>query len=71
MARIGTFDANGQITLWDVESAEKVKSLRTQRGEIRSVALSNDGNHIYSASADRTIYHFDITEDKVVQRCLT
>lgn len=70
-SRIGTFDQVGQIHIWDAQSRAQVKSIRTQRTEIKSVAFSPDGNHLYSASTDQTVFHFDITEDKEVKKCLT
>ena len=67
-AQIATFDGIGEICVWDAGSREKAFSLRAQRDEVLAAGITADGQHIYSASNDNTLYHFDRTGDKVKEK---
>lgn len=55
------------IRLWDRASGQCVRTIEGHRGDIRSVALSRDGQRLISASADRDIRIWDFASRQCLQ----
>src|SRR5207244_12075440 len=49
---------------WDLESGKEILTLRGHVGQVTSLALSADGNRLFSASADKTIKVWDLRADR-------
>jgi WD40 repeat protein len=57
---LATGDAAGQIQLWDVASATRVKTLSGHQGLIAELCFTGDGLTLASASHDRTARVWDV-----------
>jgi WD40 repeat protein len=61
---LATGDAAGQIQLWDVASATRVKTLTGHQGLITGLCFSADGMTLASAGHDRTARVWDVPAGK-------
>lgn len=55
------------IKLWDVRTAECIKTLQGHTGRVGAIAFSPDGQLLASPSLDRTIKIGDVAEGKCIR----
>ena len=62
---------DGNVTLWDVESATPLETLRGHSNSVQQPVFSPDGETLYTVSHDGTAIAWDITGDRGLGRPFT
>lgn len=63
-----TGGADATITLWAVESGQRLRVFEGHTSQVRSVMFSNDGQRLLSSSADSTVRVWDVSSGLEVRR---
>lgn len=59
---VAVAQADGDVTIWDVDSAEQMRIVQTQPLGPRTIALSTDGKTLVSGGVDGTVQVWDIQQ---------
>jgi WD40 repeat protein/tRNA A-37 threonylcarbamoyl transferase component Bud32 len=57
--RLAAKDGNRKITLWDLETGERIRTIHGATGDIYGLAISPDGHHLASSGDDRMVRIWD------------
>eukprot|EP01050_Picozoa_sp_SAG11_P034217 SAG11_NODE_11993_length_727_cov_1.044586_1_plen_143_part_01 len=63
---LGAGGEDGEIRLWDIKTREMVSHLKEHIGPVTGIALCSDHVHALSCSRDRSIFVWDLRQEKHV-----
>lgn len=61
--------ANGSITMWHVPTGELRTTFHGHEEAVYAIAISPDGRHLLSGSADRNLILWEIATDVLAHHC--